>query len=602
VELTHLAPEDPKVLSMPQHELIRRLILVDGLSQREVARQLGHSRKTIAKAIKTAAPKPYTLAAPKPRPKLDHFCEIVRQWLLEDQTRHHKQRHTAVRIHERLVNEHDFTGGRRAVSELVKQLRRELKPPEVYVPIEHPPGDEVQIDWGQAEVVINGEATKVMLFCARLPYSKATYVRAYLREDQPSFLDAHVHLIDYLGGVPRIFAYDNLKSAVTSVIGRERALNRKFLELRSHYLFETRFCNVARGNEKGHVENAVKRSQQNYLTPVPSLTSLAQLNEHLLTRCQADLARNDRSSGKTYGQLFHLEREKFLETPAEKFRPCVTRAARVDRYATVQHDEVRYSVPVKHACEHSIIRVGVDTVEVIVRNTIVATHRRGEPGNWVLSMEHYLPALERKPGLLDSGKPFQNGAFTDSERLLRRELEYRYSVDGTRQFLNILLLSREYDFKLVRDAIERCVRQRAFHEEAVRLELHQLTQSPAETCRHELDLHGREELQQVGDGCRDLAMYDQLQARESTVEDSLAFKDSAFKPGVHESVPVSILTQWSATNDNDVQSENDNCQTNSASQNDRLECHDTSLGDRPETTSFTNVLGGVFFTLCGVFA
>ncbi len=242
---------------------------------------------------------------------------------------------------------------------------------------------------------------------ARLSYRKATYVRAYLREDQPSFLDAHVHLIDYLGGVPRIFAYDNLKSAVTSVVGRERALSRKFLELRSHYLFETRFCNIARGNEKGHVENAVKRSQQNYLTPVPSVTSLDQLNEHLLTRCQADLARNDRASGKTYGQMLHVEQNNFLEPPAEKFRPCINRAARVDRYATVQYEEVRYSVPVKHACEHSVIRVGHDTIEVIIRDAIVATHRRGEPGSWVLSMEHYLPALERKPGLLDSGKPFQ---------------------------------------------------------------------------------------------------------------------------------------------------------------------------------------------------
>ena len=197
------------MLSMEQHELIRRMVLVDGLSQREVARRLGHSRKTIARALQSAAPAVYTRDAPRPRPKLDAFIPIVRQWLTDDLQRHRKQRHTAVRVFERLRDEHDYPGKRRAVSDLVKELRREIVPPEVFVPIDHAPGVEVQIDWGQADVILNGEVTRVMLFCARLPYSKPTFVRAYMREDQPSFLDAHVHLIDYLGGVPHTFAYDS---------------------------------------------------------------------------------------------------------------------------------------------------------------------------------------------------------------------------------------------------------------------------------------------------------------------------------------------------------------------------------------------------------
>jgi transposase len=108
---------------MLQHELIRRMVLIDGLSQREVARKLGHARKSVAKALILPAPEPYKLAASKPRPKLDEFVDIVRQWLTEDKLRHRKQRHSAVRIHERLVDEHGFTGGRRSVSDLVKQLR-----------------------------------------------------------------------------------------------------------------------------------------------------------------------------------------------------------------------------------------------------------------------------------------------------------------------------------------------------------------------------------------------------------------------------------------------------------------------------------------------
>ena len=118
-DIAHVALEGPRVLSMEQHELIRRMVLADGLSQREVAMRLGHSRKTIVKALETNAPTGYELGQPKPRPKLKPFIPIVRQWLREDLQRHRKQRHTAVRIFERLRDEHGFNGKRRAVSDLV---------------------------------------------------------------------------------------------------------------------------------------------------------------------------------------------------------------------------------------------------------------------------------------------------------------------------------------------------------------------------------------------------------------------------------------------------------------------------------------------------
>lgn len=579
------------MLSMEQHELIRRMVYVDGLSQREVASRLGHSRKTVAKALKSAAPIGYTKPVSRPRPKLEPYIPIVRQWLTDDLQRHRKQRHTAVRIFERLRDEHGFQGQRRAVSDLVKELRREINGQEIFVPIDHPPGAEVQIDWGQADVILNGQTTRVMLFCARLPYSKATYARAYMREDQPSFLDAHVHLIEYLGGVPHTFAYDNLKSAVTKIIGRERSLSKKFLELRSHYLFKTRFCNVARGNEKGHTENAVKRTQRNYMTPLPSVTSIDQLNEHLLGRCKADLDRIDTENGKSYGDLLTVERTHFTETPPAEFTACINRPARVDRYATVQFDETRYSVPCRCASMHSVVRVGIDNVEVIVDNEIVASHHRGSQGEWVLQMEHYLPILERKPGLLDSGKPFVKSQFSDAELLMRRELEYRYAEDGTRQFLNILMLGRKHDFSLVRQAIENCSAARAFHEEAVRLELHRLEATPPARSETTLDLTARPELKNIPNEERDLSIYDALAATPGNDD-------------IDQSVPFSISTQWSANHDNPISS----FETEPTNISEDIvdvpsgSVESSESRERPKATPAPNVLGGVLITLCGVFS
>jgi len=398
-------------------------------------------------------------------------------------------------------------------------------------------------------------------------------------------------LIEYLGGVPHTFAYDNLKSAVTKIIGRERSLSKKFLELRSHYLFKTRFCNVARGNEKGHTENAVKRTQRNYMTPLPSVTSIDQLNEHLLGRCKADLDRIDTENGKSYGDLLTVERTHFAETPPAEFTACINRPARVDRYATVQFDETRYSVPCRCASMHSVVRVGIDNVEVIVDNEIVASHHRGSQGEWVLQMEHYLPILERKPGLLDSGKPFVKSQFSDAELLMRRELEYRYAEDGTRQFLNILMLGRKHDFSLVRQAIENCSAARAFHEEAVRLELHRLEATPPARSETTLDLTARPELKNIPNEERDLSIYDALAATPGNDD-------------IDQSVPFSISTQWSANHDNPISS----FETEPTNISEDIvdvpsgTVESSESRERPKATPAPNVLGGVLITLCGVFS
>lgn len=576
------------MLSMQQHELIRRMVLVDGLSQREVASRLGHSRKTVAKALRSPAPTGYTLAQPRPRPKLSPYVPIVRQWLTEDLSRNRKQRHSAVRVFERLRDEHGYAGSRRAVSDLVKELRGELTTKDVYVPIDHPPGAEVQVDWGQADVILNGQTTRVMLFCARLPFSKATFVRAYWREDQPSFLDGHLHLIEYLGGVPNTFAYDNLKSAVTKVTGNKRSLNKKFLELRSHYLFQSRFCNVARGNEKGHTENSVKRAQRSYLTPPPQVTSIDALNEHLLDRCRDDLNRIDSVTGKTYGTLLETERSHFAPIPPTPFAACINRTARVDSHATVCFEGCRYSVPCKYACLHSVVRVWIDKVEVIIDNEVVATHRRGDAGQWMLDLEHYLPMLDRKPGLLDSGKPFVKSQFSDAEQLLRRELEYRYGEDGTRQFVNILLLSKEHEFSLVRQAIAACAKSRAFHEEAVRLELIGLKSTPtSDKTKAELDLSDRPELGSVTSDTRNLSIYDSL-------IDSQDVHDS------EHDVSISVSLPWSENHDSRFSQLETSFAENGVGSNQAEAGDATKPGNRPEASQASHVLGGVFFTLCSM--
>lgn len=517
------------VLKMEERELIRKLAVVQGMSAREVHRRFGWSRKSIADAIRNPEPKTYTLKAPRPRPVTEPFIPLVKQWIEEDKSKPRKQRHTKTRIFERLRDEYGYQGSLRSISDLVTNLSD--KTAEVFCPIEHPPAKEVQIDWGEAVVVLAGVETKVMIFCARCAYSKATFVRAYRRDDMISFLDAHVWLLEQLGGVPEQLAYDNLKTAVTYVYtGRKRGLTSRFLALRSHYLFESRFCNVAKGNEKGHVENSVKRSERTYLTPVPHVTSIEALNAHLAEWTKRDLSRIDKETQRSYGELFDEERKLFRPLPESPFLACTSDTIRVDKRSTVPHQNSRYSVPIAYACKHVVVRAFIDRLEVHCEDKIIANHRRVAPGDWALELSHYLKLLETKPGLLDSGKPFVKHPWTKSQQLFRHELEYRYQGEGTRMFIDILLLTKRYRWSDVCRAMDACCKNHAFSEAAVLLELNRDDSSLRTAV---LDLSGNPALWQEETEPRSLACYDSLinvgvddQTTEHFVELSVIEKDS----------------------------------------------------------------------------
>lgn len=98
------------MLTVDHYELIRRKILIDGLSQRDAAKDLGHSRKTVAKALELRIPPGYRLSQPRPRPVLDPFKHIIEAWLEQNRTAWAKQRQTAQRIYERLRDEYGFAG------------------------------------------------------------------------------------------------------------------------------------------------------------------------------------------------------------------------------------------------------------------------------------------------------------------------------------------------------------------------------------------------------------------------------------------------------------------------------------------------------------
>src|SRR6202020_201659 len=163
---------------------------------------------------------------------LGALLPVVHQILKDDTKAPRKQRHTAVRIYRRLRDEHGYKGGLTAVKDAVRDWRRGHA--EVFVPLAHPPG-EAQVDFGEAEVTLDGRPTKVALFVMTLPHSDAIFVCAFPRECTEAFLEGHARAFEFFGGVPRRISYDNLKIAVARITGgREREVTDAFLRLQSH--------------------------------------------------------------------------------------------------------------------------------------------------------------------------------------------------------------------------------------------------------------------------------------------------------------------------------------------------------------------------------
>jgi transposase len=238
---------------------------VEGKSQRQIARELHCSRHTIKRALQGAEPGKYTLKEPRLAPVLGQYKGRIEALLKESEGLPRKQRYTGHRIYE-LIWAEGYRGSEASVLGYVSRQRRAKRQVAVYLPLEFEPGEDGQVDWGEAAVILNGQLVTVQLFVLRLCYSRRIFVMAFPTQKQECFFAGHVAAFQHLGGVPKRLTYDNLKVAVRRVlVGRGRQQQARFIVFRSHYLFESHFCTPGQGHEKGGVEHGVGYARRNFI-------------------------------------------------------------------------------------------------------------------------------------------------------------------------------------------------------------------------------------------------------------------------------------------------------------------------------------------------
>jgi len=280
--------------------------------------------------------------------------------------------------------------------------RHRPRPPvEAYLRLRTLAGEQSQVDWAHFGKLAIGKALRpLMAFVMVLSYSRHLFLRFYLGAGMSSFLDGHVRAFTFFGGVPRTCLYDNMRSAVLERVHLQRApdairFHPTLLELSAWYRFAPRPVAVARGNEKGRVERAIRFVRERFFA-ARRFTDLADLNAQALAWCSGEAAERpcpeDRSC--SVRECFQAEQPRLLLLPDEPFPATERVIGRAHKTPYVRFDLNDYSIPHTYVRRTLEVLATLETVRILDGETVIASHPRSFDRDTQIEEPQHIEALE----------------------------------------------------------------------------------------------------------------------------------------------------------------------------------------------------------------
>lgn len=398
------------MLIMSEINNIRKKYFEEGMSISSINKVTGKDRKTIKKYIdKTDWNDEIPKATDEPKfKKLEPYKVTIDSWLIDDKKAKRKQRHTAKRIYDRLVEIHknDFDSSYRAVAGYVSVRKKEIFGKKSgHLPLEHIAG-EAQADFGDADYYENGKLYSGKYLNLSFPHSNIGYFQLFKGENQECLFEGLINIFNHIGGVPSVIWFDNTSTIVKKILkDNKRSLTDAFIRFKEHYGFDTNFCNVNSGHEKGNVEAKVGYHRRNMLVPVPRFNSLVDFNKELLLKCDTDAKREHYRKNATIEELFALDKTEL--------GPLPNNFLDVSKYITLKTNEYgrfylnsglhEYSVSPKYANTKMLIKLTANEViplddshREIVKHERFYGNQKQQSMKWL----PYLTQLSRCPGAL----------------------------------------------------------------------------------------------------------------------------------------------------------------------------------------------------------
>ena len=290
-----------------------------------------------------------------------------------------------------------------AIWRLVQQLEPAL--PETFVRVETKPGDEAQVDFGYAGLVLDpttGRPRKAWVFVMLLAWSRHVYAEIVFDQRLETWLLCHRHAFEFFGGVPTRVVCDNLKSAIIHSAVHEPTAQRAYRECAEHDGFLIDPNPPRSPHLKGKVEQGgVHFVKRNFLAGrAPELRDT--LNAKLLTWCEETAGR--RVHGTTRQQPIErfrtIEQAALQSLPRDPYDLAIWAKVALHRDCHVTFDRSYYSAPFRLVSQELWVRGGTRTVDLFTTDhRLVATHNRAaEPGTRRTTLDHLPPT--KVPGLV----------------------------------------------------------------------------------------------------------------------------------------------------------------------------------------------------------
>ena len=444
---------------MEIYEKIRYYREHTDLSQRSVAKALGVSRNTVKKYWEGQTV-PWERKPGSGR-KNDIITDEVRSFIIKcleyDDKAPRKQHHTAHKIYERLVDENGFKGCEASVRRTVAELR--CNPHDIFIPLSYIPAEAVQVDWGEATIILAGVKQKIQIWCMRECYSGDIYVAAFYRQNEESFLEGIVNGLEYFGGTPQKIIFDNARVAVKEGFGYHAKATDKYLSLSAHYSFKAVFCNPAQGHEKGLVEGLVGLVRRNAFVPMPNVSTLEELNEKLLEYCIKYRSHKIPGKSMTVGEMADNCRDKWIPLPPYRYDTSNTLQVKADDFSLVRFDHNKYSVPYQYSSKTITVKGSGNKVRMLYNGNIIAEYDRDYRHNCThYCLEHYIGLIEKRPRSVYNAAPIK-------ETVPKELYAFLMKIDNPGEIVKVLKLYLDTGTELLKylpytdsyDALYSCI-------------------------------------------------------------------------------------------------------------------------------------------------
>lgn len=365
---------------------ILRLYHAEGWRVGSISRQLGIHHRTVKRVlVAEGAARPNRAARPR---MIDPYLPFIEEAL----RRYPKV--PASRLFA-MVRNRGYPGKRSQFCSIVAELRPRRLDPEPYLRLKTLPGEQAQVDWAHfGRLPVGRAARPLVAFVIVLSYSRAIYLQFFLSQSLSNFLRGHELAFQWFGGLSRVCLYDNLKSVVVERIGHAIRFNQQFMEFAGHCRFEPRPVAIARGNEKGRTERAIRYVRTSFFA-ARRYTSLDDLNRQALEWCsQTALDRRwPEDTSRTVREVFLEEQKVLMPLPENPF-PCdERREVSVGKSPYLRFDLNDYSVP--HDCvgKTLVVLASQSTVRALDGDQLVAAHERSYDRGAVVEDEQHIEAL-----------------------------------------------------------------------------------------------------------------------------------------------------------------------------------------------------------------